>query len=72
MSALEGLMIPRELHCPYYWGAMAKCPFGCWHEPSCQTDEPEHGWPIRDGKGRFITKDREREALAELHERAVR
>lgn len=29
--------------CAYYNG-VGICSFGCWEEPSCQTDEPEGGW----------------------------
>lgn len=30
--------------CPYFRG-VGKCDSGCYTEPSCQTDEPEFGWP---------------------------
>lgn len=40
---------PRTLEndlsgCAYFRG-VGTCSFGCYDEPSCQTDEPEFGWP---------------------------
>lgn len=30
--------------CAYFRG-VGTCSFGCYSEPSCQTDQPEFGWP---------------------------
>lgn len=41
-------------NCPYYRyyigeGPAASCNRGCWTEPACVTDQPEHGWrPLRE------------------------
>lgn len=31
-----------------YFQRVGSCSFGCWEEPSCETDCPREGWPALD------------------------
>lgn len=54
-AELDKLNVPTAFLCPYFHG-LGTCRFGCYSEPACQTDEPLHGWRVRDAQGRFVSR----------------